>query len=255
MRPGMYTSRMQLLVSVRNASEARTALAGGADIIDAKEPGNGPLGPVALGVLEAIARVVPATTPLSAALGDGGCHALLAAIAATPVLAGRRAWFAKFALTGPTPGEAREALCQAHAHLASRADAPRLILARYADRGLHDINDWLAAAATSGTWGVLLDTAGKQGSTLLDVASVSTLQAIATRARRLGLHLALAGGLGAEHLAQAAATGAHVVGVRGAACDGGRGGKLCVEKVAALRAQLNAVSAPRAAAVLQGSPT
>ena len=39
---------MQLLVSVRSAEEAAAALAGGADLIDAKDPAAGPLGPVSL---------------------------------------------------------------------------------------------------------------------------------------------------------------------------------------------------------------
>ena len=37
---------MRLLVSVRSAAEARAALSGGADIIDAKEPSLGSLGAV-----------------------------------------------------------------------------------------------------------------------------------------------------------------------------------------------------------------
>ena len=37
---------MQLLVSVRDGREAATALAGGAEMIDAKEPSRGPLGRV-----------------------------------------------------------------------------------------------------------------------------------------------------------------------------------------------------------------
>ena len=37
---------MRLLVSVRNAEEAESALQGGADILDAKEPANGALGKV-----------------------------------------------------------------------------------------------------------------------------------------------------------------------------------------------------------------
>ena len=38
---------MHLLVSVRSAEEAASALAGGADVIDAKDPAAGTLGPVA----------------------------------------------------------------------------------------------------------------------------------------------------------------------------------------------------------------
>src|SRR5687768_1630805 len=62
---------MRLLVSVRSAEEVAAALAGGADIIDAKEPARGSLGPVTPAVLAAIAACTPASVPLSVALGDG----------------------------------------------------------------------------------------------------------------------------------------------------------------------------------------
>ena len=61
---------MQLLVSVRSEAEVAAALAGGADLIDAKEPALGSLGPVGGAELLAIAARVPETVPLSAALGD-----------------------------------------------------------------------------------------------------------------------------------------------------------------------------------------
>ena len=51
---------MRLLVSVADAAEARAALAGGADIIDAKEPRHGALGAVAPDVLRAIRNAVGA---------------------------------------------------------------------------------------------------------------------------------------------------------------------------------------------------
>ena len=37
-------SRVRLLISVRDAAEARSAIAGGTDVIDVKEPSRGPLG-------------------------------------------------------------------------------------------------------------------------------------------------------------------------------------------------------------------
>ena len=44
-RPSIPLGRgPQLLVSVRNATEAAAAVLGGADILDVKEPANGPLG-------------------------------------------------------------------------------------------------------------------------------------------------------------------------------------------------------------------
>src|SRR5207247_7915580 len=61
---------MRLLVSVADPSEARAALEGGADVIDAKQPRRGALGPVRPDVLAAIRQVVGAARPVSAALGD-----------------------------------------------------------------------------------------------------------------------------------------------------------------------------------------
>src|SRR5690348_4861338 len=72
------TRRVRLLVSVRDADEARSAIEGGAAIIDAKEPSRGALGAVELPVLRAIRDTVGDACPLSAALGDADDDASLA---------------------------------------------------------------------------------------------------------------------------------------------------------------------------------
>src|SRR5256885_796921 len=59
---------MRLLVSVADPSEARAALEGGADVIDAKQPRRGALAPVRPDVLAAIRQVVGAARP-----GRGCC--------------------------------------------------------------------------------------------------------------------------------------------------------------------------------------
>src|SRR5688572_15699326 len=61
---------MRLLVSVRTAAEVAPALAGGADILDAKEPARGSLGAVAPETLVQILERVPPEYPCSIALGD-----------------------------------------------------------------------------------------------------------------------------------------------------------------------------------------
>src|SRR2546430_1160524 len=73
---------MRLLVSVRGSVEARAAVAGGADVIDAKDPARGALGPVRRDRLAAIPRAVGAARPVSAAPGDAGDDAMVAAAAA-----------------------------------------------------------------------------------------------------------------------------------------------------------------------------
>ena len=50
---------MQLLVSVADAADAVAAIEGGADIIDAKDPSRGPLGPVSAAALDAILAAAP----------------------------------------------------------------------------------------------------------------------------------------------------------------------------------------------------
>jgi len=60
----------QLLVSVRSADEARAALAGGADLIDVKEPSRGPLGAADSEVIGDVLRAVDGRVPVSAALGE-----------------------------------------------------------------------------------------------------------------------------------------------------------------------------------------
>ena len=61
---------MRLLVSVRSQHEAEAALAGGADIIDAKDPHLGPLGSVSIPALREICKVGGHSRPVTAALGD-----------------------------------------------------------------------------------------------------------------------------------------------------------------------------------------
>src|SRR5688572_22177610 len=59
-----------LLVSVRSAEEAVAALAGGADVIDVKEPNRGPLGAADPQTIAEIVRVVRGRVPVTAAAGE-----------------------------------------------------------------------------------------------------------------------------------------------------------------------------------------
>ena len=59
-----------LLVSVRSPTEARAALAGGASIIDVKDPSRGSLGRCDPSVWQAVRVAVPQSVPVSVALGE-----------------------------------------------------------------------------------------------------------------------------------------------------------------------------------------
>src|SRR4051794_22711300 len=60
----------ELLVSVRSAPEADAAVAGGAHLIDVKEPQRGPLGRADDAVSAEVVRAVAGRRPVSAALGE-----------------------------------------------------------------------------------------------------------------------------------------------------------------------------------------
>jgi (5-formylfuran-3-yl)methyl phosphate synthase len=62
----------KLLVSVRCKAEALAALAGGADVIDVKEPRHGSLGRATPSIWREVREVVPPQIPLSVALGELG---------------------------------------------------------------------------------------------------------------------------------------------------------------------------------------
>jgi uncharacterized protein (UPF0264 family) len=156
---------MQLLVSVRSAEEVESAVAGGADIIDAKEPSRGSLGPVQPSVLREISASLPAGIPLSVALGDfedGADPAI--AIGALPLVARSGGLFVKLGLAGASTSGAAAALLRGAVKAASAAPShPRVVAVAYADPAPADglaPGEILRLAAQVGADGVLLDTQG-----------------------------------------------------------------------------------------------
>src|SRR3989441_478964 len=95
---------MQLLISVAGPAEARAALRGGADVIDAKDPWRGALGPVSVQRLAAIRAAVAGARPLSAAVGDATSEDAVAGSVAAALSVGVA--FVKLGLAGVT-SEAR----------------------------------------------------------------------------------------------------------------------------------------------------
>lgn len=222
---------MQLLVSVRNAAEAAAALAGCADIIDAKEPLNGPLGAVSSRELQAIITAVGRAAPVSAALGDAqeddlagraraACHAGVA--------------YVKIGFAGMRgPGLA------GHVRNTARAVHPApLVLVAYADFDVAAApapDDLVTVADEVEVAGILLDTYDKRGAGLTALMNARALASFVLRAKRPGRIVALAGKLTVEDIERARDAGADVIGVRGAACDDGRTGMVTSDRVRALR--------------------
>jgi uncharacterized protein (UPF0264 family) len=240
---------MQLLVSVRSAEEVGPALAGGADIIDAKEPERGSLGPVDPSVLREISANVPTSMPLSIALGDFQDGAAAAdAIGALEPRARPAGVFVKLGLAGVGTSGTAATLLRATVEAARAAPCrPRVVAVAYADRtagyGLPP-GEIVRLAAQAGADGVLLDTLAKDGSDLFALMPVREVKTWVESARAAGLIAAIAGSLRPGSLGSVREIGPGVLGVRGAACAGGRGGTVDVGKVRALRRALDGLLPP-----------
>ena len=235
---------MRLLVSVRDAEEARAALAGGADIIDAKEPALGPLAPVSPAILQSICASVPVTVALSVALGDAQPVALKAIVASVAPLQRRVALYFKVAVTSAAPEEARDGIVAACRLLEGRADRPCLVVARYVDQpsDAADLSRWIAVSAAAGARGLLLDTSRKGGHGLFGSVDPPSLAELREQATQHGIWLAVAGGVTMANLAQLAVVRPDVLGVRGAVCEGTRTDALSAMRVLELRDALVRVS-------------
>ncbi|GIW86530.1 MAG: hypothetical protein KatS3mg108_0854 [Isosphaeraceae bacterium] len=212
---------------MRSAEEARVAVAGGAAIVDVKEPERGPLGMADPATWRAVVGAVSGRVPVSVALGElvererdrasGAVEGVrwrklgLAGQGSDPEW--RRRWAAVRAWSGP------EWIAVVYAD-ATVAGAPRP----------EQIVDEAIAA---GCAGVLFDTWNKAGRAILNAGA--PWETMVRRLRIAGRLVVLAGGLDREAIRNLAGLRPDYFAVRGAACVGGnRGGAVDVERVRAL---------------------
>src|SRR2546429_3620884 len=205
---------MQLLISVAGPAEARAALRGGADVIDAKDPRRGALGPVSPQRLAAIRAAVAGARPLSAAVGDATSEQAVAGAVAAAHSVGVA--FVKLGLAGVTSEARADRLAVAARRAVETAVVTRLVLVAYADwRSAASLPPArvVAVAADTGAAGVLLATA-TQPAPLFAGEAPAGVAAWVAAAHAAGLFAALAGGLSGPDLARARSLGADVVGVQ-----------------------------------------
>src|SRR3954467_3371419 len=242
-------SRMRLLVSVRSAAEAALAASNGVDIVDAKEPDAGPLGAVARSVLRDIHLALPLDVPLGVALGDATVPdeigRVLDRLAPPARVSGT---FLKVGFAGACRVEKAAAVLRRGVESArGLGPSVQVLAASYADydraRSLSP-EQVLEPAIEAGAAGALIDTWSKDGRGLLQHMSLSALADWVTRARRAGLLTAVAGSLTADDLEILRELGPDVVGVRGAACRGGRAGTVDPQRLQHLRTALARVAVP-----------
>jgi len=249
---------MKLLISVTNVQEALAALAGGADIIDVKNPREGSLGASTPEVIRQVRQCVPASCELSATIGDvpnlPGTVALAALGAAVCGVD-----YVKVGLFGvQTLDEAVHLLRQVNQAVKDWDPVTRVIAAGYADAdeiGAILPHEVPVAAAMAGVDGAMLDTARKGEGGLLTLLSLDELHHFVSACRQAGLLCALAGSLDEADLPAVQSLEADIVGFRSAVCQGDRiSGRIDSQKVRRLKALLSAEPRfLRENGVLQGS--
>lgn len=232
---------MRLLISVAAAAEVAAALEGGADVVDIKQPSEGSLGAPQPALIRRVRPYVAPPVELSVAIGDAphlpGTFALAALGAA-----GCGVDYVKVGVLGSKRAPEAVALLSAVRRAALEGNPRTRVLAvAYADAARvgapppHSLPD---IARDSGIEGVVLDTNIKDGTSVFAALGESAIAAFLDAARNADLLTGLAGSLSAGDLSRLRRLGPDLVGVRGAACEGGRTGRVSALRVRGLRAAL-----------------
>lgn len=222
-----------LLVSVRSAVEAAMALAAGVDWIDVKEPQRGSLGAASPRVWAEVAECVHSSATLSLALGELVELDLAWCARVPPQYA-----YAKLGLAGCAAQPWPQRLATAWRALPAGVQPVAVIYADWHRASAPAPCDVLAAAATLGCRAVLIDTAVKDGSTLLNHYTAAALAALVRQARGEMDVVVLAGSLSHLEIAAALPLAPDYFAVRGAVCAGGRTGVLDAKRIQHLLALL-----------------
>lgn len=201
--------KTQLLVSVRSAIEAEAALAGGADIVDVKEPRLGSLGRPGSDTVAAVIKLCATSTPVSVALGE---------LRDCPLPCGPSGirW-AKAGLSRLGQNDWEGAFCE----LANQLRPATLVPVAYADAGRAGAPcpfSVLDAIRRFGGTYMLLDTYVKDGRGLLNWMPSVVLAELQRRCRAAGVALGLAGSLTFEDIAGLLPLCPAIIAVRGAVC-------------------------------------
>lgn len=238
----------RLLVSVRNAGEARAAVEGGASIVDIKEPANGPLGRAGFEVESDVLRTLRQCAgrlsayepPVSVALGElleGGFDCSVP----------RGVSLYKTGLSGcDGQVEWRSLLDRLQASIRREAGSASLVAVAYADfkrAGSPLPGHVLDYATDRGLGFLLIDTFVKGHGGLRAFLAEDSLRDLIDRAHAGGVRVALAGSLRSEDVPLLVDLGADVIAVRGAACAASRReGPVEAERVAELASRIRSAA-------------
>jgi uncharacterized protein (UPF0264 family) len=199
-----------LLASVTSVAEALTALECGADIIDLKNPQEGALGALPLGTIQEVVHAIAGRKPVSATIGDLPMHPgqIASAVEKTAATGVDIVKIGFFGQTG------HPECISAVAPLA--AGGVKVVAVLFADAapdfGL------LPALSQAGFYGVMLDTAVKNGRSLGDSLDAMSLRRFVDLSRSLSLLTGLAGALSISDIPEFVKIKPQYLGFRSALC-------------------------------------
>jgi uncharacterized protein (UPF0264 family) len=215
---------LKLLISSTDEKEAVEAIAGGADIIDVKNPKESALGANFPWVIKRIREITPKNIEVSCTLGEvpnlPGAISLAALGAATIGVD-----YVKAGLYGLKTRE--EAVClmqNVNRAVKDCNSSIKVVTTGYADaKRIGSVNPMLITDIAHKAQAdiAMIDTAVKDGKNLFTFLTINQLRRFVDTAHNYGLKAALAGSLRKEDLPVVYALGTDVVGLRGAACSRG----------------------------------
>jgi uncharacterized protein (UPF0264 family) len=239
---GRPPRRVDWLVSVRSEHELLEAIRFEVDIIDFKEPAEGPLASVdpqlwtrATEILCRGPDTAACLPKLSAALGERDRAAEIAGLVPPEF---------SFAKAGPSRSATQPDVTNLWSEIKQRlAPSVELVAVAYADSNQANCIDpesILSAAARCGIGRCLLDTFGKDGQSSLRHLGIDRLARFAARADQLGIWWALAGSVTLADVAQLSAAGIvpNCFAIRGDVCDQDRTGSICSKRMQAWQEML-----------------
>ena len=228
---------VKLLISIKEPGEVLDAIEGGANIIDVKNTEHGSLGLPSLSTAREVALKIGRLREKSAPLGDVDHYdESLAYIAYVLSELGY-----DYVKVGIKTNLREEAIKIANDVTSAVSHNVRVVLVGYADfQKFNTLSplDIIDIAHYVNASGVMIDTLGKGGYSTFDILTPQYLSSFVNKARQYGLFTALAGGLRIEHISMAVHLGFDVIGVRTAACQGGRNGRVRRDLVMELKRKI-----------------
>ena len=230
---------MKLLISVVNEEEATSAVHGGADILDVKNPREGALGANYPWIIRGIRQRTPDKLPVSVAIGDAPNKPGVTSLAALgAAVCGIQ--YIKVGLHGTKePQQAVFLLREVCRAVREHDDGIKIIAAAYADAdriGSLPMRNLPAVSKEAGADGCMVDTFTKDNSSLFSHIGDAELRVFVEKCNKDGLLCALAGSIGLLDIPRVSKIGPDIIGFRTAACLGDRvNGTVNIEQVERLK--------------------